>query len=109
MEIAVHYEHGSGELLCEWVTRVDPHHEVGRQVGSPRTRVVEVVFGVQRVVTDQAREDSSLYGQPFPNRREKGNVRGAEVPQPPESREVRRGRRKSEYSGILSGLGRQFK
>src|SRR6266704_2528981 len=48
--------------LCERVTRVDAHHQVGSEISTPGTRVIEIVLHVQRVIADKAREDSSLDG-----------------------------------------------
>ena len=61
MPVAVYHEHRSGQLTDERVARVDSHHQIRREISSPGTRIVEVVLRVQRVIADEAGEDSSLY------------------------------------------------
>ena len=59
--VSIHNENRSGQLVVERVARVDAHHEIGRKISTPGTRIVEVVLRVQRVIADEAGEDSSLH------------------------------------------------
>src|SRR5215467_9352470 len=108
MPVSIDYEECSGELVRKWITRVRAHHEVGREVCSPRSRVIEIILGVKRVVSDETAEDTSLHGEPFADRRKIRDVCWSEVTQEFESGDVGRSSGESEKLVILAGLRRQL-
>ena len=45
--ISIYDKERAGDLLSERVSPVHTHHEVRREIGAPRSGVVEIVFGVE--------------------------------------------------------------
>src|SRR6267378_2703004 len=68
--VSIDNEKSAGDLLRERITRVHTHHEVRREVGAPRSGVVEVVFCIEGIVSDKAAEDSALDGETLADWRE---------------------------------------
>src|SRR5439155_10289488 len=68
MPVSIDYVQRAGELLVERITRVNSHHQIRREVGSPWSRVGEIILGVKRIVPDQTAEDSTLHGESLADR-----------------------------------------
>src|SRR6266496_3553101 len=83
MKIAADDECGSRQLAGKRICRIDAEHEIRRKVRTPRPRVVEVVFGVERVVSDEAAEDAALNGQSLTHWQQVGDIGRAQVSQAP--------------------------
>ncbi len=77
--ISIDNEKSAGDFLREWITHVYAHHEVRREIGAPRSRVVEIVLGVQPIVPNKAAEDSPLDCQPLTYGRKIRNIRRAQL------------------------------
>src|SRR5260370_35660831 len=75
MPVSIDDEERACDLLCEWVTYIQTHREVRSEVRPPWSGVVEIVFGVERIVPDNTAKDSALDRQPFADRREIRNIR----------------------------------
>src|SRR6185436_269837 len=69
MPVSNDEEKRAGDFPGERITRIHAHHEVRREICSPWSRVVQIVFRVERIVTDQAAENSTLNRKAFSNRR----------------------------------------
>src|SRR6185369_13919154 len=81
MPVSIHNEQRAGELLAEGIACGHSCHQVRSEVSSPGSAVVEVIFGVERIVADQAAEDSALQGEPFANGRKIRRICWPEVTQ----------------------------
>ena len=55
----------ASEFRVEGITRIDTHHQIRREVGAPGPRVVEIVLGVERIISNKAAEDSALQREPL--------------------------------------------
>src|SRR5215813_14015910 len=108
MPVSVYQEKGPGYFLRERIAHVHAHHEVWGEIGAPRSGVVEIVLGVERVVADEAAEDATLNRQTLTDRCEVGNVRGPELPQEFITAKVWSGRRKTKQLRIFSCLSGQL-
>src|SRR5579862_9956240 len=82
MKIVIDHEDGGRHLGSEWILRIHAQHQVGSEIRTPWPCVVEIIFGVQRVVSDKTAENATLNGQALPYRGEIRNVGGAQMPQP---------------------------
>src|SRR6266436_6450616 len=92
MPVSIDDEERACDLLCEWVTYIHTHHEVRSEVGSPRSGVVEIVFGVEGIVPDKTAKDSALDRQPFADGSEIRNIRWSQVTEKLEAAHVGRRR-----------------
>src|SRR5207245_1663028 len=79
------------QIGANGVSSVEAEHQVRGKVGAPWPRVVEVLFRIERVVSDQAAEDPALEREPLAQWREVRNVRRAEMKEPVCAGEIRRG------------------
>ena len=106
--VPIHDEECAREFVCELIASVHPKHEIRREVCAPRARVGEIIFGVQRIITDETAEDSALQGEPFADRRKIRYVRRAEVSEPVGARKVGCCSRESKHLRVFAGLQRQL-
>src|SRR5450755_1685282 len=63
--VAIDHKERAGKFVTERVTRVKAHHQIGREIGSPRSRVRQIIFSIKPIVSDQASEDSTLHSKAF--------------------------------------------
>src|SRR6266403_2432062 len=108
MPVSIDDEERAGDLLREWISYVYTHHEIRREVRAPRPRVVQIVFGVERIVPDKTAKDSALDRQPFADRSEIRNIRWSQVTEKLEAAHVGRRRGKSKHLDVFPCLGRQL-
>src|SRR4051794_14236547 len=68
--VAINHEQRTGKFVADWITCVDAHHQIWREIGSPGSRVRQIVLSVKTVVTDQTSEYSALHRQAVADRRQ---------------------------------------
>src|SRR6266403_4102101 len=108
MPVSIDDEERAGDLLREWISYVYTHHEIRREVRAPRPRVVQIVFGVERIVPDKTAKDSALDRQPFADRSEIRNIRRSQVAEKLEAAHIGRRRGKSKQLDVFPCLRRQL-
>ena len=84
------------QIGANGISSVEAEHQVRGEVGAPWPRVVEVVFRIERVVSDQAAEDAGLKREAAAQRCDIRNVRRAKMNEPVGTGDVGRRGRKAE-------------
>src|SRR5688572_27449955 len=108
MPVAIDSVDGGGEIVRQWVAGIDTHHQIRSEVRAPRSRVIEVVFCVERVIPDQTCEDSGLQRQAFADRGQVRHVGETDMTQDIGPVKIWRRRRESENLIIVSGVEEYF-
>src|SRR2546423_1242654 len=96
MPVAIHHEESACQLAGERIAGIHAQHEIRREISAPGTRVVEIIFGVERIVADEAAEDPALHGEAFAHWRKIRDIRRTKMAQPLPARKVRSSCRESE-------------
>ena len=108
VKVFVDYKHRAGQLFGKGVTHIDAEHQIGRVVPAPGSGVVDVVLGIERVVSDEAVEQTALDREPVAHRRQIGEVGAPEVPELIRSADLGFVRGKAEVFGILPAVAHEF-
>src|SRR6266851_7833384 len=104
MPIAIKDERRCREFSRERITGVHPEHQIRRVVCSPGARILEVIFGVQRIIADEAVEEPRLDRESVAYRRKIGNICQAKVPEPIGATDVGSSGRESKTLRILASV-----
>src|SRR5215471_4353132 len=108
MPISIDYEECAANFLCKRIGHIHAHHEVRREIRAPWPRVIEIVFGVERVVADETAEDAGLDRQTFSNRCKIRDVGWPKLPEKFVAANVWRGRGKAKYLRVFPRLRGKF-
>src|SRR5262245_61290730 len=100
--IPIDHEESTGELFGERITHISAPHQIRCEVCSPGSRVIEIVFRIQRIVANKAGEDSGLQCQPLAHRREIRHIRWSKLSEEFVSSDVWSCSGKSKKFGILA-------
>src|SRR5437764_216262 len=104
MPVSIDDKESARQLLRERIAHVHAQHEVRREVGAPGSRVVEIIFGVQRIVADETTEDAALNRQALTDRSEIRDVSWSQLAQYFVTTDVGSSRRKTKQFRVLAGL-----
>src|SRR6185437_15563824 len=99
----------AGEFRIEGITRIDTHHQIWREVGPPGPCVLEIVLGVERIVSNEAAEDSTLQREPLAHGRKIGPICQAKVTQSSIATQIRRRCGEAEELRVFASLHGQLR